>query len=35
VILGASGRRLELPLSALVDEPAGRRSRPKKASSGK
>jgi len=33
VILGASGRRLELPLSGLVDHPTGRRSRPKKAPS--
>ena len=30
VILGSSGKRLELPLSGLMDEPAGRQSRAKK-----
>jgi hypothetical protein len=30
VILGSSGRRLELPLSGLTDEPAARRSRVRK-----
>jgi hypothetical protein len=30
VILGSSGRRLELPLSGLMDEPVARRGRGKK-----